>query len=244
MERQVLLDKLSEFLMVEQGGLQLYRVAASRCSDPTIRQRYEEFGQQTALHRDVLVRLITRLGGDPNYVSPLARLAQVKATKLLEAALIVDGLAPQEIMVNDLENVLLAETKCHADWSLLSQLGKQLSEPSVLQTVTETVQSLVGHPSEQMDPSQVQQALEEAVAEVEAQEDQHVEWARQTLAEISLQMALKGPAPSPMRWQQVVSGPIPPIAEVNPSPMTEGLLPPASQPAWDANLVARMMQTG
>ena len=55
MEQQVLLDKLSEFLMVEQGGLQLYRVAAARCSLPNIKQRYQEFGEQTARHREIYV---------------------------------------------------------------------------------------------------------------------------------------------------------------------------------------------
>src|ERR687886_2580872 len=118
MEQQVVLDKLSEFLMVEQGGLELYRVAAERCMLPALKQRYQEFGQQTARHRAVYVQLIQALGGDPNYVSPTARLAQVKATKLLESAMIGDGLAPEEIQANDLENVLLAEPKDHADWQL------------------------------------------------------------------------------------------------------------------------------
>ena len=110
MEQTVLLDKLSEFLMVEQGGLELYRVAAARCSDQDLVQRYVAFGDETAHHRAVLVQLITRLGGDPNYVSPTARLAQVKAARLLQTVLTVDGLSPLEVELNDLENVLLAET--------------------------------------------------------------------------------------------------------------------------------------
>src|SRR5437868_15351626 len=105
MEQQVLLDKLSEFLMVEEGGLQLYRVAAERCARSDLKKRYQEFGQQTARHREIYVKLIEAVGGDPDFVSPCARLAQVKATKLLESSMIVDGLAPEEIMANDLENL-------------------------------------------------------------------------------------------------------------------------------------------
>src|SRR5918998_5100631 len=208
MEQQVLLDKLSEFLMVEQGGLQLYRMAAARCTLPALKQRYQEFGEQTARHRAVYVQLIQALGGDPNYVSPTARLAQVKATKLIESAMIVDGLAPEEIMANDLENVLLAETKCHLDWELVSQLAEQATD------------------------TKLQQALQQAVQEVEAQEDQHVEWARQTLSQMAFQMVQKGPAPSPERWMQVLAGPTPPIQEQHPAPVTAGLLEPARGPAW------------
>jgi rubrerythrin len=218
MEQQVLLDKLSEFLMVEQGGLQLYRVASERGTQPQLKERYEEFGQQTARHREVYVELIEALGGDPNYVSPTARLAQVKATKLIESAMIVDGLAPEEIMANDLENVLLAETKCHLDWELVSQLAEQATD------------------------AKTKQALQRAVREVEEQEDQHLEWARQTLSAMALEMVQKGPAPSPQRWMQALSGPTPPIEEVNPSPVTKGLLPPAEQPAWGPTPVARDMR--
>lgn len=218
MQLQVMLDKLSEFLMVEQGGWKLYRVAASRCPDATIRAKYEEFGRQTAQHREVFVRLIQQLGGDPNYVSPVARVAQLKATSLLESSVVAAGLSPQEIMCNDLENVFIAESKCHQDWELLSQLVEQVSDPKM------------------------KQALQQAVAEVEDQEDQHLEWAQKTLAQLSLQMVLQGPAPSPERWQQVISGPVPPIEAINPSPVTEGLLKLAQAPMWQESLVARSMK--
>ena len=217
MEQQVLLDKLSEFLMVEQGGFQLYRVVAARATDPELKQRYEEFGKETARHREVLARLIEQVGGDPSYVSPTARLAQVKSEKLLETSLLVDGLSPQELEANDLENVLLAETKDHADWHLLAQLAQQVTEP------------------------ELKQALEQAVGEVESEEDEHLEWARETLAQRCLQLVLEGPAPSPERWQQVISGPEPPIEQIHPAPVTEGLLKPAEQEPWQASTTVRAM---
>jgi rubrerythrin len=210
MERQVLMDKLSEFLMVEQGGLELYRIALSRATNPEVRQRYQEFAEQTSHHRTVLVRLIEQLGGDPSYVSPTARLAQVKASSLLETTVRVDGLSQEELEANDLENVLLAETKDHADWHLLGQVVQQI------------------------DDYQVKTAIEEAVREVEPEEDSHLEWARDTLAQVALRMIMQGPAPSPERWQQVISAPEPPIPQVHPASMPEdgGLLETAHQPPW------------
>src|SRR3712207_2366803 len=198
MQRQVLMDKLSEFLMVEQCGLQLYTVVAARATDPMLRQRYQEFGEETARHREVLIGLIGRLGGDPDYVSPTARLAQWKASKLLESSLAVAGLSQQEIEANDLENVLLAETKDHADWSLLQQMAQQVGQGGgVSQIVVKVVDAVTGDGSEQTDPKMLQQALQEAVNEVEQEEDEHLRWARETLAQMCLPMAIEGPAPSP-----------------------------------------------
>lgn len=208
MEQQVLLDKLSEFLMVEQGGLELYRVAAGRCTNAAMKRHYQDFGKETMRHREILVRLIEQLGGDPSYISPTARLAQVKTSGLLEATMKVSGLSQQEKEANDLENLLLAETKDHSDWHLLQRLV------------------------EQVDDAKVKAALQGIVAEVEQEEDTHLSWARDTLGQHCLEMILKGPAPSPERWMSVTSGPVPPIEEVNPAPVKEGLLPLAKQPAW------------
>jgi rubrerythrin len=222
MEQQVLMDKLSEFLMVEQGGLELYRVALSRATNPETRQRYQEFAEQTTRHRAILIRLIERLGGDPSYVSPTARLAQVKASSLLETALRMDGLSQEELEASDLENVLLAETKDHADWHLLEQLVQQV------------------------DDQQVKTALEEAVQEVEPEEDTHLEWARDTLSQMALRVIMHGPAPSPERWQQAISGPTPSISQVHPSPMPEDgdLLETARQHPWQETPIVREARKG
>ena len=122
--------------------------------------------------------------------------------------------------MNDLENVLLAETKDHADWELLAQLV------------------------EQVDDRDVKQALQAAVAEVESQEDEHLNWARGTLSQLSLELLMTGPAPSPERWQQVISAPEPPIAAVHPAPMQakDGLLEPAALPQWQDSTIVRAVR--
>ena len=216
MQQQIVMDKLSEFLMVEQGGLELYRVAADRSTQPKLKSKYQEFERQTAHHREVLVKLITALGGDPDYVSPTARLAQYKASKLLGAALQVAGLSEEEIEINDLENLLLAETKDHANWHLLSQLAEQASD-------------------------EMKQAMQAAVDEVEEQEDEHLEWARETLSKLCLQMINQKAAPSAQRWQMVITGPEPSIEEFHPAPFTDGLLDGSALPVWVETPISRSM---
>jgi rubrerythrin len=216
MQPEILMDKLSEFLMVEQSGLELYRVSASRSKTPKLRAQYEEFGRQTAHHREVVVKLITELGGDPDYVSPTARLVQYKAAKLLDSSLHVDGLSDAEIEANDLENVLLAETKDHAGWHVLEQLAQQAS-------------------------GSLQEALQAAVGEVEEQEDEHLEWARESLTLMCLQMINEQTAPGRGRWQRLITGPEPPIEVFHPAPFAHSLLEGANLPVWVETPISRSM---
>ena len=249
MLKQVLLDQLSEFLMVEQGGLELYRVAASRAMNPELKAKYEEFGRETNHHRDILFRLIERLGGDPNYVSPTARVAQFKASKLLESSFVGGPLSEQEIELNDLENVLLAETKDHADWALLAQMAEKASKGG-LGAIAEKAGSMAGAgvtaatggPAEQIDMDLLADALQEAVSEVGSEEDEHLEWAREKHAEISLRMGMMGPAPSPERWQERITNPLQPIEADHASPFREGLGPETELPHWELSTVVRTMR--
>jgi rubrerythrin len=214
MQQQIILDKLSEFLMVEECGFHLYQVVAGRSKTPRLKAKYQEFGRETAHHREVLTKLITQLGGDPNYISPSARVAEFKAAKLLESSLAVDGLSQEEIEMGDLENVLLAETKDHADWHVLGQMTQQAS-------------------------GKIKEALQAAVEEVESQEDEHVTWARETLTTMTLMMANESKAPSPERWQNCITGPEPPITSFHPAAYTQHLLDGAREPVWLDSPTAR-----
>ena len=118
--------------------------------------------------------------------------------------------------------MLLAETKDQANWHLLEEL------------------------SQQVDDRQVKTAIEEAVQEVEPQEDAHLEWARTTLSQVALRMILQGPAPEPERWQQVISGPVPPIAQVHPAAMPEyrDMLETAHQSLWQETIIVQEAHNG
>ncbi len=198
MNKQVLLDKLSEFLMVEQCGWQLYRVVGSRTTDPKLQARYQEFGQETDRHRSILTGLIRDLGGDPDYVSPTARVAQAKSEALLQSALVSGPLSTEELEASDLENVLLAETKDHADWELLGQLAEQLPN------------------------GKARKAIEAAVAEVGPQEDEHLGWAQAKLGELGLKAITEEPPPDPERLGRVVIQPDLRIKEIHAARSTSG----------------------
>jgi rubrerythrin len=150
-------DLLSAFLAHEQCGVHLYRTVAGATANPILEAKYRSFLGETEKHVDVLTRLISQLGGDPQYVSPTARLVHAMNTHLIMGVVLATGSAdelPREMAM--LEAVLLAETKDHADWSFLSSFCEGLPEGAT------------------------RDALSQAVAEVEDDEDEHVDWARRT----------------------------------------------------------------
>ena len=73
MNASVVADLLSGMLAHERCGVHPHRTVAARSNNPMLKRRYEEFGEETLHHVEVLEQLITTLGGNPNYVSPNAK---------------------------------------------------------------------------------------------------------------------------------------------------------------------------
>jgi rubrerythrin len=154
-------DLLSGMLAHERCGAHLYRSAAGRSHNPMLKSRYEQFGEETRQHVEILERLVTSLGGNPLYVSPMARAVEGMDAKLVESTYLASGaldLMTAEMAM--LDAVYLAETMCHTNWELLSKL------------------------SETMEEGDARVAVRSAVEEVEGQEDEHLEWARTTKARL------------------------------------------------------------
>jgi rubrerythrin len=152
-----LANLLSAFSAHERCGVHLYRTAAGLTQFEQWRVKYEEFGGQTAEHLRILAELITQLGGEPMYVSPQARMTEFFNTKLMEPILFSGSVDIVTVELTTLEAVFLAEQKCHSNWELLKTLASR------------------------MDDSPARHAIEQAVSQVEDQEDEHVRWAQQTL---------------------------------------------------------------
>ena len=155
-------DLLSAALTHERCGTHLYRSVSGRTNNPVLKKRYEEFGAETERHVEVLERGIAELGGDPQYVSPIARAVQGMDTAVLESTFRTDG--TMDVMVREmamLDAVLLAETIDHANWSNLAQLCEDLPE------------------------GPARDVLRRAVEEIGPQEDEHLRWASETKAEMT-----------------------------------------------------------
>jgi rubrerythrin len=158
--KKVLHDKLSEFLAVERGGLKLYEAALRIVTDHEVSRKFHEFHEQTRNHETILLRVIGQLGMDPNYESPGAKVAQKKAHGLLSTMTSPDGLPAKAAELNAIENIVLAETKDHADWEMLGKISRQ------------------------SDDEHIREVLKPAVSEVEPQEDEHLNWTKEQMARL------------------------------------------------------------
>jgi rubrerythrin len=157
----VLRDKLSEFLEVEKGGLKLYEEALRIITDTDISEKFRTFHEQTQKHATILTRVIRALGLDPARISEGAKVARQKAEALLKT-MTSDGLSGPSAEINAVENIILAETKDHADWELLGKIARQ------------------------SDDEQVRDVLRPAVGEVEPEEDEHLNWTKKHLGRLEM----------------------------------------------------------
>jgi rubrerythrin len=158
--REILRDKLSEFLAVERGGSALYAAAFRLVFDREVSSRFKVFREQTRKHESILLGVIEALGMDGDYLSPGAKIAQQKAVALVKT-MTYRGLTARTAELNAIENIVLAETKDHADWEFLGKIARQCED------------------------RKLREVLQPAVSEVEPQEDEHLNWTKQQLARLS-----------------------------------------------------------
>ena len=161
-KREMLMDKLSEFLAVEKGGAKLYQTALQQVRDPDVLNKFREFYEQTKRHEEILTKVIRDLGGDPSYMSHGAKIAEQKAEALLKTMTMTDGMSPRQAELNAMENIILAETKDHADWVLLNKIAHRTSD------------------------SKISNILKPAVNEVEPQENEHLTWPTEAMTRLAL----------------------------------------------------------
>lgn len=158
---------LSGFVQLERDAVHLYRCVAGKTRFDDWRTKYEEFGRQSEDHVRVYEDLIAEVGGDPQYVSPNARMREFVDTKLMEALLLTGSVDEETVELTCLETVLTAKRQCHANRQLLGKLSEAISD------------------------EKLKASLKRACDQVEPQTHEHVEWARKTLEETVLCLLTK-----------------------------------------------------
>ena len=153
-------DFLSEMLAVEKGGVKLYERALSDLEHSELEDKLKEFLQQTHRHVEVCTSMLELAGGDSNYQSPGAQAADHKATGLITAEV-----PPKMLDQNNVENLVLAETKDHWNWEMLASIAPKIGDPELKRAATK------------------------AVSEVRRQEKTHLDWNEKTLSKLAMESA-------------------------------------------------------
>jgi Domain of unknown function (DUF892) len=158
-------DFLSEMLAVEMGGVKLYEKSLSQLEHSEFEDQLTEFLHQTEFHVEVCTEMLAAAGADVDYRSPGAQAAAHKAQGLISTEV------PDELRdLNNIENLVLAETKDHWNWETLASVEQKIDDPELKSIVSR------------------------AVREIRKQETSHLNWNERTLTTLALEAAMKGPA--------------------------------------------------
>lgn len=152
-------DLVYQALETEMGGIDIYTTALSCVQNADLRDEWEKYLEETKRHVEVVRELCTGLGLDPDRDTPGRQVVRHIGKALVHAMQLAAGAgdaAAAEIVAA--ECVTLAETKDHANWSLIADLAESAT-------------------------GKEQKLLEDAAGEVEDEEDEHLYhssgWARE-----------------------------------------------------------------
>ena len=161
---QWLRDFLSEMLAVEKGGVQLYEKAINELEHSEHEEKLTEFLRQTERHVELCTEMLEAAGGDSDYQSPGAQAAEHKANGLISAEV-----PPAMTDLNNIENLVLAETKDHWNWEMLASIASKIEDAELKRLATK------------------------AVSEVRRQEKSHLDWNEKTLTSLAMEAATQAP---------------------------------------------------
>jgi ferritin-like metal-binding protein YciE len=156
---------LSEMLAVEKGGVKLYEKALSDLAHSEFEDRLNEFLDQTHRHVELCTSMLEAVGADADFQSPGAQAAEHKAEGLISTQV-----PPEMQDLNNIENLVLAETKDHWNLEMLASIAPKIGDPELKRAATK------------------------AISEVRRQEKTHVDWNEKTLSKLAMESAMHPPA--------------------------------------------------
>jgi len=137
-------ELLYQMLETEWGGVQVYTTALECVVNDDLEEEWTEYLEQTERHVEVMRELLTTLGLDPEAQTPGRQVVKHIGESLVHAmqmALASDG-EPEAAQLVACECVVLAETKDHLNWELLSKYAEKAkgAEKTAMKAACEEVE--------------------------------------------------------------------------------------------------------
>jgi rubrerythrin len=179
-------DQVKELLLQslehERGGVKVYETALQCVLNDELKEEFEKYLQQTRNHERILLNVVSKLGLDPEEASPGRTVVKLLGASLVEAMQTAKKAGkPAAAELVAAECVVLAETKDHADWELITKCAEHST-------------------------GKQKETLQEAAEEVEEQEDEHLYHSKGWARELWLQsLGMKAMLPPPEERAHVKS---------------------------------------
>jgi len=120
-------ELLLQSLEHEQGGVKVYTMAVECAVNPTLKQEWKGYLEQTKTHVAILQRICESVGLDAAKQTPGRAVVRHLGEALVGAMrMALDAGKPEAAQLVACECVVLAETKDHADWQLIGKCAEQL----------------------------------------------------------------------------------------------------------------------
>ncbi|MGS1107332.1 ferritin-like domain-containing protein [Achromobacter anxifer] len=135
-------ELLYQALETEIGGLAVYETAVSCAVNEDLKKEWLGYLEETRTHRRVLLTVFEQLGLDPQAQPPGRQVVRHIGEALVKAMkMAISAVDPDAAQLVATECVVLAETKDHANWSLIGVIVQQHSgdEAKVLKQAYDAV---------------------------------------------------------------------------------------------------------
>ena len=136
-------DLLYQALETELGGVEIYTTALECVQNDDLREEWEEYLEQTQSHVETLREVFSQLELDPDEETPGRKVVRHIGKSLVKAMQMALGASePEAAEIVAAECVMLAETKDHANWSLIGKLAEHGAggDPDALQAAYDEVE--------------------------------------------------------------------------------------------------------
>ena len=182
MRQEQVKELLIQSLEHERGGIQVYETALKCVLNDDLEVEWEKYLEQTRNHERILVRVFQQLSLDPNEDSPGRRVVKFLGAALVNAMqTALQAGNPEAAELVACECVVLAETKDHADWELISKCAEKST-------------------------GNQKTVLQDAAEEVEEQEDEHLYHSKGWCRELWIQsLGMKAVLPPPEERKHVTT---------------------------------------
>lgn len=118
-------ELLLQALETERGGIQIYENAIASAQNKDLRKEWESYLDETRTHEEVLLRVFTELGIDPEEESPGRAVVRHQGKSLVQAIQMArETASPAAAELVAGECVVLAETKDHMNWELIGHVAE------------------------------------------------------------------------------------------------------------------------
>lgn len=135
-------ELLYQSIETEIGGLSVYETAVSCAVNEDLKKEWKGYLEETRTHHRVLLTVFEQLGLDPDAQTPGRDVVRHLGESLVKAMKMAASAGdPDAAQLVATECVVLAETKDHANWSLIGLIAEQHSgkEAKVLKQAHDAV---------------------------------------------------------------------------------------------------------